>query len=54
MWLRRNCRWLLMWLQDDLTTLLYSVLTGGVVATSVFFFDVSIQYIHDLPDILSR
>jgi len=27
---------------------------GGVVATSVFFFDVSIQYVHDLPDIMAQ
>jgi hypothetical protein len=27
--------------------------TGGVVATSVYAFDVTIQAIHDLPDLLA-
>lgn len=27
---------------------------GGIVATSVFVFDVSIQYVHDLPDIFAQ
>lgn len=40
--------------RDDLITLAYAVAMGGVVATSVFFFDVSIQYVHDLPDIFSQ
>lgn len=40
--------------QDDITTLTYAVLTGGIVAAAVFVFDVSIQYIHDLPDIFSQ
>ncbi|GLI60659.1 hypothetical protein VaNZ11_002859 [Volvox africanus] len=39
--------------QDDITTLTYAVLTGGLVAAAVFIFDVSIQTIHDLPDIFS-
>jgi len=39
--------------REDLVTLFYAMATGVVVATSVFFFDVSIQYIHDLPDILA-
>lgn len=39
--------------QRDIITLSYAVLVGGVVAASVFTFDVSIQYIHDLPDNLS-
>jgi hypothetical protein len=38
---------------DDLLSLCYAVSTGAIVATSVFLFDVSIQYIHDLPDIFS-
>ncbi|KAG2496243.1 hypothetical protein HYH03_005841 [Edaphochlamys debaryana] len=44
------------WLKDsdDITTLTYAVLTGGVVATAVFLFDVSIQTIHDLPDIFAN
>ncbi|KXZ55344.1 hypothetical protein GPECTOR_3g475 [Gonium pectorale] len=43
------------WLRDkdDITTLTYAVLTGGLVAGAVFVFDVSIQTIHDLPDIFS-
>ncbi|GFR48199.1 hypothetical protein Agub_g10016 [Astrephomene gubernaculifera] len=43
------------WLRDrdDIYTLYYAVLTGGLVATAVFLFDVSIQTIHDLPDIFS-
>jgi hypothetical protein len=40
--------------RDDLLTLAYAVTMGGVVATSVFVFDVSIQYVHDLPDIFSQ
>jgi hypothetical protein len=40
--------------RDDLVTLAYAVAMGGVVATSVFFFDVSIQYVHDLPDIFAQ
>eukprot|EP00879_Flechtneria_rotunda_P009210 GHRR01009643.1.p1 GENE.GHRR01009643.1~~GHRR01009643.1.p1 ORF type:complete len:483 (+),score=176.43 GHRR01009643.1:230-1678(+) len=40
--------------RDDLITLAYAVAMGGVVATSVFVFDVSIQYVHDLPDILAE
>jgi hypothetical protein len=40
--------------RDDLITLAYAVAMGGVVATSVFVFDVSIQYVHDLPDIFSQ
>ena len=39
--------------RDDLVTLAYAMLTGVVVAGSVFAFDVSIQYIHDLPDIFA-
>eukprot|EP00198_Chlamydomonas_reinhardtii_P000776 XP_001690111.1 predicted protein [Chlamydomonas reinhardtii] len=39
--------------EDDITTLTYAVLTGGLVAAAVFIFDVSIQTIHDLPDIFS-
>jgi hypothetical protein len=38
---------------DDLLSLGYAISTGAIVATSVFLFDVSIQYIHDLPDIFS-
>ena len=37
-----------------LLSLTYSLLTGVVVAAGVFLFDVSISYIHDLPDILSQ
>lgn len=40
--------------RDDLITLAYAVAMGGLVATSVFIFDVSIQYVHDLPDILAQ
>lgn len=40
--------------RDDLVTLAYAVAMGGVVAASVFVFDVSIQYVHDLPDIFSQ
>lgn len=40
--------------RDDLITLAYAVGMGGLVATSVFVFDVSIQYVHDLPDILAQ
>jgi hypothetical protein len=40
--------------RDDLITLAYAVAMGGVVATSVFCFDVAIQYVHDLPDIFSQ
>lgn len=40
--------------RDDLVTLAYAVAMGGVVATSVFCFDVAIQYVHDLPDIFSQ
>jgi len=29
------------------------IAAGGVVATSVFAFDVSIQAIHDIPDVLA-
>ena len=45
----------LTWLysQRDLLTLSYAVLIGGVVAGSVFIFDLSIEYIHNLPDILA-
>jgi hypothetical protein len=39
--------------KEDLVTLTYATMIGVVVATSVFFFDVSIQYIHDLPDIFA-
>ncbi|GAX78773.1 hypothetical protein CEUSTIGMA_g6210.t1 [Chlamydomonas eustigma] len=39
--------------QRDLVTLSYAVLIGGVVATSVYAFDVTIQAIHDLPDLLA-
>jgi hypothetical protein len=40
--------------RDDLLTLAYAVGMGGLVATSVFIFDVSIQYVHDLPDIFAQ
>lgn len=40
--------------RDDLITLAYATATGGIVAASVFVFDVSIQYIHDLPDIAAN
>eukprot|EP00878_Enallax_costatus_P014507 GHUV01015174.1.p1 GENE.GHUV01015174.1~~GHUV01015174.1.p1 ORF type:complete len:413 (+),score=124.29 GHUV01015174.1:375-1613(+) len=40
--------------RDDLITLAYAVGMGGLVATSVFVFDVSIQYVHDLPDIFAQ
>jgi hypothetical protein len=30
------------------------VATGAIVAASVFVFDVTIQYIHDLPDIFAK
>lgn len=40
--------------KDDLLTLSYAVLTGAVVATSVFAFDCTIQYVHDLPDIFAK
>lgn len=39
--------------QDDIVTISTAVLVGIVVATSVFTFDVAIQFIHDLPDIFS-
>eukprot|EP00195_Chlamydomonas_chlamydogama_P005828 CAMPEP_0202903764 /NCGR_PEP_ID=MMETSP1392-20130828/26154_1 /ASSEMBLY_ACC=CAM_ASM_000868 /TAXON_ID=225041 /ORGANISM="Chlamydomonas chlamydogama, Strain SAG 11-48b" /LENGTH=634 /DNA_ID=CAMNT_0049591089 /DNA_START=664 /DNA_END=2568 /DNA_ORIENTATION=+ len=39
--------------KDDAITLTYAVIVGALVATSVFVFDVSIQYIHDLPDIFA-
>jgi hypothetical protein len=38
---------------DDLLSLGYAVSTGAIVATCVFLFDCSIQYIHDLPDIFA-
>jgi hypothetical protein len=38
---------------DDLLSLCYAVATGAIVATCVFLFDCSIQYIHDLPDIFA-
>uniref|UniRef100_A0A7S0RZ83 Chloride channel protein n=1 Tax=Chlamydomonas leiostraca TaxID=1034604 RepID=A0A7S0RZ83_9CHLO len=40
--------------KDDLITISTAVVVGAVVAASVFTFDVSIQYIHDLPDILAK
>jgi hypothetical protein len=40
--------------REDLVTLAYAIATGAIVATSVFIFDVSIQYIHDLPDIFAQ
>jgi hypothetical protein len=40
--------------QRDIITLSYAILVGGLVATSVFVFDVSIQYIHDIPDMLAN
>eukprot|EP00798_Chlamydomonas_sp_ICE-L_P004840 gene4840-34596_t len=33
--------------------LVYAIAIGGIVGTIVFAFDVSIQYVHDLPDILA-
>ncbi|GFH13599.1 CBS domain-containing protein [Haematococcus lacustris] len=39
--------------KDDILTLSYAVVIGVVVAASVFTFDVSIQFIHDLPDIFA-
>lgn len=39
---------------DDAIMLAYSVFIGIVVASSVFAFDCTIQYIHDLPDIASQ
>lgn len=40
--------------QRDIATLSYAVIIGGVVAASVFTFDVTIQYIHDIPDNLAK
>lgn len=40
--------------KDDLLTISTALVVGVAVAASVFTFDVSIQYIHDLPDILSK
>lgn len=40
--------------RDDLLTLGYATATGAGVAASVFVFDVSIQYVHDLPDIFAQ
>jgi hypothetical protein len=40
--------------KDDLLTISYAVVIGILVATSVFTFDVSIQFIHDLPDIFAK
>lgn len=44
------------WLTDsnDVLTISYALIIGAVVAASVFTFDVSIQYIHDLPDIFAK
>ncbi|KAG1659430.1 hypothetical protein FOA52_001101 [Chlamydomonas sp. UWO 241] len=39
--------------QRGVVTLSYAVLIGGVVATSVFVFDVSISAIHEVPDWLA-
>ena len=36
------------------TTISTAVLVGATVAASVFAFDVSIQFFHDLPDIFAK
>eukprot|EP00798_Chlamydomonas_sp_ICE-L_P028218 gene28218-31321_t len=39
--------------KDDAVALVYAIATGALVAAIVFCFDVSIQFIHDLPDLLA-
>ena len=40
--------------RSDLVTIATAVAVGALVAAIVFSFDVSIELIHDMPDILAQ